>query len=166
MRGGIVDVFASTMLQPVRIELWGDEIDTIRRFAVADQRSVDTVDTVDILPCRELRPTPALREAARSRAAAVPGGKETLERFADGDLFDGMESWLPWLLDEDAEADTIASLLPEGALVVVCDPRRCLDRAADLRREEEDLALALERTWFMPHAGARGADRDRGLRRR
>ncbi|MBX7161708.1 MAG: transcription-repair coupling factor, partial [Acidimicrobiia bacterium] len=33
-------------------------------------------------------------------------------------------------------------------------PRRCLDRAADLRREEEDLALALERTWFMPHAGA------------
>ncbi|MFN8103889.1 MAG: hypothetical protein U0U69_05450 [Acidimicrobiia bacterium] len=154
VRGGIIDVFASTDLQPVRVELWGDEIDTIRRFHVADQRSVDAIGAVELLPCRELRPETTLCEVARRQAAAVPGGQESLERFADGELFNGMESWLPWLLDDSRGTDTIASLLPADALVVVCDPRRCLDRAADLRREEEDLAVALERTWFMPHAGA------------
>jgi len=153
VRGGILDVFPSTAVQPVRIELWGDEVDTIRRFSAGDQRSVDEVAEVTILACRELRPTSELRAGAARRAAEAPGGRESLERFAQGQFFSGMESWLPWLLDDDPAVATVADLFPEGSIVVVCDPKRCLDRAADLRREEEDLAAALARTWLMPHAG-------------
>ena len=41
VRGGIVDVFPSTADEPVRIDLWGDEVDRLTRFDVADQRSID-----------------------------------------------------------------------------------------------------------------------------
>ena len=44
VRGGIVDVFPSTDDEPVRIDLWGDEVDRLTRFDVADQRSIDEVE--------------------------------------------------------------------------------------------------------------------------
>lgn len=150
VRGGILDVFPSTEAQPVRVELWGDEIDTIRRFSLADQRSVEEVDSVVVYPCRELRPNAEVRERASRLAATVPGGREALTRIAEGEFFAGMESWLPWLVDE---GDALVHHLPERAVVLVVDPKRCLDRAADLRREEEDLARALADTWDLPHAG-------------
>ena len=56
-RGSIVDVFPSTADHPVRIDLWGDEVDRLTRFSVTDQRSTDDVDCVEIFPSRELLPT-------------------------------------------------------------------------------------------------------------
>ena len=54
VRGGIVDLFLPTDEHPVRVELWGDEIESIRRFAVADQRSLDG----DAPSCRRTRGRP------------------------------------------------------------------------------------------------------------
>ena len=53
VRGGIVDVFPLTEELPVRIELWGDEIDSIRSFDVESQRSVENLDTVTVYPASE-----------------------------------------------------------------------------------------------------------------
>ncbi|MCC7078824.1 MAG: transcription-repair coupling factor [Acidimicrobiia bacterium] len=162
VRGGILDVFPSTDVQPLRIELWGDEIDTIRRFSVGDQRSVVEVAGATIHPCREFRPGTAVRARAARLAGVVPGGREALTRISDGELFAGMESWVPWLVDDTLDpegagqitgGDTVLDHLPVNALVLVLDPKRCLDRATDLRREEEDLADALAGTWELPHAG-------------
>ena len=69
--GSIVDVFPSTADAPVRIDLWGDEVDRLTEFAVADQRSTDDVDRVEIFPCRELLPTDEVRE----RAAQLVGAR-------------------------------------------------------------------------------------------
>ncbi|MGK7310827.1 MAG: transcription-repair coupling factor [Candidatus Longimicrobiales bacterium M2_2A_002] len=49
-RGGIVDLFSFGAEDPVRLEFWGDEISSIRRFDVLDQRSTATLKTVDVLP--------------------------------------------------------------------------------------------------------------------
>ncbi len=49
-RGGILDLFSFGAEDPVRLEFWGDEITSIRRFDVLDQRSTDTLEVVDILP--------------------------------------------------------------------------------------------------------------------
>jgi transcription-repair coupling factor (superfamily II helicase) len=49
-RGGIVDLFSFGAEDPVRLEFWGDEITSIRRFDVLDQRSTETLEAVDILP--------------------------------------------------------------------------------------------------------------------
>ena len=67
-----------------------------------------------------------------------------------GRLFDGMESWLPWLADGDT---LLTDLLPATAKVVLVEPRRMRDRATDLLAEEADLARTLASTW------ARDADR-------
>ncbi len=99
---------------------------------------------MELFPCRELLPTDDVRERATALIATEPWGREQWERLAEGQLFDGMESWLPWLTDDHR---TIVDLLPEGGLVVVVEPRRLRDRAADLLAEEADLASSLARTW-------------------
>ncbi len=58
VRGGIVDVFTGTHLDPIRLELWGDRIESIRTFDVLDQRSLTHLDGVQILPVRFPDPEP------------------------------------------------------------------------------------------------------------
>src|SRR5690606_27545791 len=139
-RGAIVDVFPSTADAPIRIDLWGDEVDRLTRFGVNDQRSIDDLDEVTIFPARELMPTQDVRDRAARLAATEAWGREQWERLADGVHFDGMESWLPWLVDDDT---LITDVLPESAKVVLVEPRRMRDRALDLIAEEDDLARTL-----------------------
>ncbi|MBX3286927.1 MAG: transcription-repair coupling factor [Actinobacteria bacterium] len=144
VRGSIVDVFGSTADGPVRIDLWGDEVDRLTAFSVSDQRSTDDLEQVEVFPCRELLATDDVRERAAALVATEPWGREQWERLAEGQLFDGMESWLPWLVEDQR---TIVDLLPEPSLVVVVEPRRLRDRAHEILAEEVDLAASLARTW-------------------
>lgn len=54
IRGGILDIFPLTEEAPYRIELWGDEIDSMRTFDVSSQRSIERVSTIDIYPAAEI----------------------------------------------------------------------------------------------------------------
>jgi transcription-repair coupling factor (superfamily II helicase) len=143
-RGAIVDVFPSTADAPVRIDLWGDEVDRLTRFGVNDQRSTDDLAEALVFPARELMPTAAIRERAATLVADEPWGREQWERLAEGALFDGMESWLPWLVGTDR---LLTDVLPDGAKVLVVEPRRMRDRALELLAEEDDLARTLASTW-------------------
>ena len=144
VRGSIVDVFPSTAERPVRIDLWGDEVDRLCEFSVADQRSTDDLSRVEIFGCRELLPTGPVRERAERLIALEPWGREQWERLSEGLTFDGMESWLPWLTQGE---HVLFDLVPPEALVLLVEPRRMRDRAADLLAEEADLARALAKTW-------------------
>ncbi len=144
VRGSIVDVFPSTADRPVRIDLWGDEVDRLTEFSVSDQRSTDDLGEALLFPCRELLPTDEVRERAERLVGLEPWGREQWERLAQGLVFDGMESWLPWLTkDERALLDVVG----DDAQVLLCEPRRMRDRAADLLAEEADLASTLAVTW-------------------
>ena len=143
-RGAIVDVFPSTADAPIRIDLWGDEVDRLTRFGVNDQRSIDDLPEVRIFPARELMPTEDVRTRAAGLVQTEPWGREQWERLAEGAHFDGMESWLPWLIDDDR---LVTDVLPDTAKVVLVEPRRMRDRAADLIAEEDDLARTLASTW-------------------
>jgi len=163
VRGSIVDVFPATADAPVRIDLWGDEVDRLAEFSVNDQRSTDEVAELVVFPCRELTSTPDVRARAEALVASEPWGREQWERLAEGQVFDGMESWLPWLVDaDDTDGTVVFDLLDPDAQVVVLEPRRLRDRAADILAEEDDLAKALARTWGVaPGAGTEaGADVD------
>ncbi len=70
VRGGLVDVFPPTEQHPLRVEFWGDEVEEIRSFAVADQRTIDKAERLWAPPCRELLLTDDVR-AARPRWASV-----------------------------------------------------------------------------------------------
>jgi transcription-repair coupling factor (superfamily II helicase) len=151
-RGAIVDVFPATADGPIRIDLWGDEVDRLTTFGVNDQRSTGDLDEVLIFPARELVPTDEVRARAAKLVALEPWGREQWERLAEGVLFDGMESWLPWLVGDGAGGDgapveLLTDVLPHSAKVVLVEPRRMRDRATDLLAEEDDLAQALASTW-------------------
>jgi len=143
-RGAIIDVFPSTAPGPVRIDLWGDEVDRLTTFSVHDQRSDEDLDEVVIFPARELIMTDSVRDRAESLIASEPWGREHWERLSEGLLFDGMESWLPWLTTEPT---LLTDVLPKGSKMVLIEPRRMLDRSKDLLAEEADLAQALASSW-------------------
>src|SRR5689334_4920960 len=87
VRGGILDVFPPTEEHPLRVEFWGDEVEEIRSFAVADQRTIDRVDRLWAPPCREL----LLTEDVRTRAAALstdhPQLAEMLDKLASSEEY-------------------------------------------------------------------------------
>ena len=143
-RGSIVDVFPSTANVPVRIDLWGDEVDRLATFSVSDQRSTGDVECAEIFGCRELQPTEDVRERAARLIRYEPWGREQWERLSEGATFEGMESWLPWLTERE---HVLFDLVPRDALVLLVEPRRMRDRAKDLLEEEAALAASLAQTW-------------------
>ncbi len=144
VRGSIVDVYPVTEDHPVRLDLWGDEVDRLSAFAVADQRSTHDLEAIDVFPARELLPTDAVRTRAEALLRDAPWGSEQWERLAGGQTFDGMESWLPWL---EPEERVLPDLLGDGALVLACEPTRLRDRAQELLDEEAALGETLAQTW-------------------
>ncbi len=130
VRGGIVDVFPPTQEHPLRVEFWGDTVEEIRSFAVADQRSLERAPGgLWAPPCRELLLTVEVRERAATLADQHPELREMLDRMAQGQAVEGMESLIPALVDE---MELLVDLLPAGSVVLVCDPERVRARASDL----------------------------------
>jgi transcription-repair coupling factor (superfamily II helicase) len=144
VRGGIVDVFGSTANHPIRIDLFGDEVERLTAFEIAGQRSVADLEQVELFGCREIVLTKDVRERARLLSADAPFARDNFARIANGELFDGMESWLPWL---SAEEHLFTDLLDERCRVVLLEPRRLRDRAAELLDEEVALSESLATTW-------------------
>jgi transcription-repair coupling factor (superfamily II helicase) len=170
-RGSIVDVYPSTAHAPIRIDLWGDEVDRLAEFDPDDQRSVREIPEALVFPARELRLDEEGRAAARALVGTEPWGREQWERLAEGQSFDGMESWMPWVVGAPRLVTDVAAA--HGPLhVVVCEPRRVRDRGVELRAEEDDLARALASTWSrdpdraVPHLHAEVDDLLGGVRAR
>ena len=149
VRGSIIDVFDATASNPVRIDLWGDEIDRLCTFSVNGQRSGVSLEATEIFGCRELRPNEAVRRRAAELAVEAPWGARQWELLAEGTFFDGMEAWLGWL---SAEQRSFADLIPSGGLVVLIERDRMWERAQDLLAEEAELARHLAAAWGVaPH---------------
>ena len=150
VRGGILDVFPPTEEHPLRVEFWGDDIEEIRTFAVADQRTVAAVDRLWAPPCRELLLTPAVRARAAELAKEQPALAEILEKLAEGIPVEGMESLAPALVP--GEMHLLLHEMPIGTVVVVCDPERIRARAHDLVRTSAEF---LEASWAAAAVGGR-----------
>jgi transcription-repair coupling factor (superfamily II helicase) len=135
VRGGIVDVFPPTEEHPVRVEFFGDEVDQIRTFAVADQRTVQKIERLWAPPCRELLLTPEVRARAAALGAKHPELAELTNKLAEGIAVEGMESLTPALVDE---MELLIDLLPTQTQVIVLDPERVRTRAHDLVATSEE----------------------------
>ncbi len=159
VRGGIVDVFTPpTAEHPVRIDFFGDTVEEIRYFTVADQRSTDlTLPELTAVPCRELLLTDAVRERALELAEAHPELADMLERIAEGHAVEGMES-LSSVLADGMEL-LVDVLDPPDTLVTVCDPELVRARAADLVTTGEEF---LHASWAAAAGGGGKAPIDLG----
>ena len=130
VRGGIVDVFFPLAIHPIRIDFFGDEIEEMKYFDVADQRTQDPVtEVIEILPCREFILTPEVQERAAALEKKFPSSSEILNKIAAGISCDGMESLIPMLVDE---LETISERMPANCEVIFLDDERIKSRGADL----------------------------------
>ena len=148
VRGGILDVFPSTEEHPLRVEFWGDQVEEVRYFKAADQRSLEVAaDGLWAPPCRELPLTESVRERAKDLAGEHPALAEVLDQIADGAAVEGMEAFAPVLADD---MELLFDVLPPGSSVIICDPERIRTRAAELVSTGQEF---LEASWVNAAAG-------------
>jgi transcription-repair coupling factor (superfamily II helicase) len=150
VRGGIVDVFPPTEEHPLRVEFWGDEVEEIRSFAVADQRTLAPAERLWAPPCRELLLTDEVRARAKELAQTHPQLAEIAERLADGHAVEGMESLAPVLTVDAGGMEMLVDLMPDNTHVLVLDPERARSRAHDLVATSEEF---LEASWAAAASG-------------
>ncbi|WP_395639687.1 transcription-repair coupling factor [Pseudolysinimonas sp.] len=150
VRGGILDVFPPDAEHPVRADFFGDEIETLKAFSVADQRSLDgELERVDLLPSREMLLTPEVRQRAKEMEREFPSLEGMLAKIAEGIPVEGMESLAPALV---GDLVPLTDLLPGDAAVAILSPERVATRALSLAETNREF---LDAAWSAATAGAK-----------
>ena len=119
VRGGIVDLFPPGMPAPIRLDFFGDALESIRTFDPETQRTTGQLKGLDLVPMSEAQMTSeAIRRFRQSYIATfgTPGRDDTLyEAVSEGRRPAGLEHWLPLLADK---LDTLFTYLPDVPLVL------------------------------------------------
>ena len=168
IRGGIMDVFSLTEDNPWRIELWGDEVDSIRSFDAESQRSIENLEEITIYPATEVvldketirqgikaiekeaqksqkkfRDEMKTEEGARVRqiAAELKDQLEEMEHIA------GAESFVRYFYKK---TESLLEYLPENTLVVIDEPNRLTEHAKTTEEEfRESMIHRLEKGYLL-----------------
>jgi transcription-repair coupling factor (superfamily II helicase) len=133
VRGGIIDVFPPQRARPVRVELLGDDVESLREFDAASQRSQGTLDYVVAPPARELlldralviERSDAIRALGESLGIAAPRVDVLIDSLLRGHLPPGSEALAPLLLPH---LETVFDFLPEDTLIVLDDAAAARER--------------------------------------
>jgi len=137
VRGGIVDLFAPSLERPIRLDFFGDTLETIRSFDPESQRSVAPLARLELIPTSELQmTTDAIRRFRQGYVAAfgaaTKGGDMLYEAVSEGRRYAGMEHWLPLFHDGLAR---ITDYAPGAAMIV---DRLALDAARERLAQARD----------------------------
>jgi len=142
VRGGIIDLFPPDLEHPIRVDYFGDDIEELAYFTVADQRTFEpVVGELTVFPCRELLLTDAVRDRARYLAAEFPSLSEICHKLAEGISVDGMESLIGVL---NSELKSLIDFLPKNYQIIVVDEPRITSRAIDLIETNKEF---LDASW-------------------
>ena len=153
-RGGIIDIFPTTAEYPVRLEFWGDEVTDIRSFAVADQRTIEELTSVELFPARQLIIDDSVAKRADELARTNPSNStlvQLLTRISERTHADGEEVLIPVL--SNAKFSVLPELMPQGSIVLVSGPEKVRTRIADLEATDQEF---LEAGWEAAAMGAEG----------
>ena len=143
IRGGIIDFFPCSSSLPYRVELFGDEVDSVRLFDPVSQRTVEKTESVTVPPASEMLLEGAARAAFEEqlrrlaeKAVDATQLRKDLERFQNSGVFPSMDRYLPLLYPE---LPTLLDYLPPDMLCMLYEP-------ANISRSAERSALHIEET--------------------
>jgi transcription-repair coupling factor (superfamily II helicase) len=120
IRGGVIDIFPPLYELPIRLEFWGDRIESIRHFDFVGQRSTEHLDDMVLLPANEIIMDTENIKRARSMGRRPKG-------FQDGLYFPGQEAWLNHFY---SSLDTLFDYFPQNGLLIRVDPHRAEEEMA------------------------------------
>ena len=149
IRGGIVDIFSLEYTNPIRMELFDDEIDSIRTFDVFSQKSIDKIKKFTITPSREFIYPEKVNDAVEKLKKET--GKLTnedvfanIENIESKTYFEGIENYIDYIYPE--ENKSIFTYLNDNAIIFVNDISRLKERCENYINEfNENYKLNLER---------------------
>lgn len=155
IRGGIIDIFTPNFENPIRIELFDDEIDSIRPFDIFTQKSVDKIKYVKVLPARSFLYPDNIEEAANLIEKDIK--KDTsedivydLERINNRIYFEGVSKYIDYFYGEN----TIFDYIKNVDFFVVNDPNRTYDKLENIFQEFSDnYQSALEKGFAIKREG-------------
>ncbi len=149
-RGGILDFFSPSEHEPVRIEFWGDDVDSMGHFDVASQRRTESLERCVILPAAETLPEMTAggrdalcreiesfaekygrRRTSENAAALCATLRADADRLRGAALISDADRYLPVIYPMASAADYI----PEDALIIFDQPGRCGERARDYTKQ-------------------------------
>ena len=166
-RGGILDVFPPNAVYPYRIELFGDEIDSIRTFNIESQRSIEKIDKFDIFPAKEVIVDEEVKEKAINGITEELNSviensskkdedrvdklrrivNKNLEMLKETSTFETIDSYLPFFYDK---METFFDYL-EGFTFIVDDIKRCKGKIDSIYYEfNENYTSFLQRGDILP----------------
>ena len=147
-RGGILDIASYGLDNPVRLEFFGDELESVRFFDQRSQRSIRRLQECILLPAREVFLSPDHWNRAME---TVPESHPLSERLWTANDFPGIEHYLPVFLEEFAH---LPDYLPESGTLIISDPDSVagnMEKALDFQREScsgADLPFAFHDQFF------------------
>jgi len=120
VRGGIIDLFPMGSSQPYRIDLFGDEVDSIRQFDTESQRSTGTVNQIELLPAREFPMTEEginrFRQHYREKFIGDPQQSLIYNEVSKGNIPPGTEFYMPLFFDDTS---SFLDYLPDDSLLIL-----------------------------------------------
>jgi transcription-repair coupling factor (superfamily II helicase) len=154
-RGGIIDVFSPGMLDALRIEFFGDEIESIRRFDPVSQRSIERIDAARLLPPVEFdlsESAAGLEQLSRLdlstlRPEVHDEWIELLERLRAGAIPEAVDLLAPAFPDNQA---SLLDYLPPDTLLVELDPDAIALEAEQIELRAEEVRRTLEDASELP----------------
>lgn len=153
VRGNLIDLYPMGAALPFRIDLFDDEIESIRTFETQSQRSLEHVDGIRLLPARECpldeNGITRFRQLFREKFNIKPQASQLYRDVSEGIASPGIEYFLPLFFDE---VSTLFDYLPENTLFIGVDE---IDAAAALFSDEvasryEQLRYDVERPLVLP----------------
>lgn len=170
IRGGILDIFPLTEEQPVRIELWDTEVDSIRTFDLESQRSIEQLEEIDIYPASELVLTRGqlaegvkrIRQEAKSCEKTLRSQmkteeayrissiiKELTEGIEEGWKVSGLDAYLSYFSDQTVSF--LDYFDPESSMIFLDEPTRLKEKGEAVELEfRESMMHRLEKGYLLP----------------
>ena len=149
VRGGIIDVYPLTTKNPIRIEFWGDEIDSIRIFDVESQRTIETIKDISLFPAEEfLIDKDELEKIGDEILKEYPNAVSDVDVIKNGNYLTKIDKYFKFFYKETS---TLLDYIGKNTIVFVDEPTRIASKAQTIEFENKEIIEQyMEKNKFIP----------------